>query len=276
LVTGAVVTVVGFLAFRGGRTWEMSLLFGDTSAGEAVLGRQPVFDGIWPAIVGTLQLIVVASAIAVPLGIASGIYLAEYASSRWRHCLSVGVDLLAGIPSIVMGLFGFAVILFVQQAFALRPNTCLLLAATCLALLVLPYLIRTTQTSLEGVPGQIRLAGPALGLTKGQNVCRVLLPAASRGILSGIVLAVGRIAEDTAVIMLTGAVFFSGFAPHRLLDNFEALPYTIFYLHDRYEDAAQLDRAFGAALVLLTLTSILFGSAYWLQRTLQYRWKHRT
>jgi phosphate transport system permease protein len=276
LVTGAVVTVVGFLAFRGGRTLEMSLLFGDTSASEAVLGRQPVFDGIWPAIVGTLQLIVVASAIAVPLGIASGIYLAEYASSRWRHCLSVGVDLLAGIPSIVMGLFGFAVILFVQQAFSLRPNTCLLLAATCLALLVLPYLIRTTQTSLEGVPSQIRLAGPALGLTKGQNVCRVLLPAASRGILSGIVLAVGRIAEDTAVIMLTGAVFFSGFAPHRLLDNFEALPYTIFYLHDRYEDAAQLDRAFGAALVLLTLTSILFGSAYWLQRTLQYRWKHRT
>jgi phosphate ABC transporter permease subunit PstA len=275
VVAGAVVTIVGFLAWRGGGTLDRSLLFGDAPPVEAVLGRQPVFDGIWPAVVGTLQLIVVASAIAVPLGIGSGIYLAQYASARWRYWLSVGVDLLAGIPSIVMGLFGFAVILFLQQTFSFRPNTCLLLAATCLALLVLPYLIRTTQTSLESVPDEIGLTGLALGMTKGQNTWRVLLPAASRGILSGIVLAVGRIAEDTAVILLTGAVFFSGFAPHRLLDNFEALPYTIFYFHDRYENAAQLDRAFGAALVLLLLTSTLFGSAYWLQRTLHYRWKHR-
>jgi phosphate transport system permease protein len=190
--------------------------------------------------------------------------------------LSAAVDLLAGIPSIVMGLFGFAVILFVQQTFSFRANTCLLLAAICLALLVLPYLIRTTQASLESVPGEIRLTGPALGLTQGQNILGVLLPAASRGILSGVVLAVGRIAEDTAVILLTGAVYFSGFAPHRLLDNFQALPYTIFYLHDRYENATQLDQAFGTALVLLMLTSILFSTAYWLQRTLHRRWKQQT
>jgi phosphate ABC transporter permease subunit PstA len=276
LVSGVISVVVGFLAWRGVRTLGISLFFGDTPPWEAVLGRQPVFDGIWPAIVGTLQLIVVASAVAIPLGIGSGIYLAEYASPRWRYCLSTAVDLLAGIPSIVMGLFGFAMILLVQQTLALRANTCLMLAAICLALLVLPYLIRTTQTSMESVPGEIRLTGPALGLSPGQNVFRVLLPAASRGILSGVVLSVGRIAEDTAVILLTGAVFFSGFTPHRLWDNFEALPYTIFYLHDRYENVTQLNQAFGAALVLLTLTSILFGAAYWLQRTLHRRWQHHS
>ena len=274
-VVSVVATVVGFLAWRGGGTLGKSLFFGEASPLGAVLGREPVFDGIWPALVGSLQLTALAALLAVPVGIASGVYLAQYASLRWRQWLGIAVDLLAGIPSIVMGLFGFSVILFLQQAFSFPANTCLLLAAVCLALLVLPYTIRMTQTALESVPVHLRLAGPALGLSTAQNVWYVLLPAAGRGILGGMVLAVGRIAEDTAVILLTGAVFFGGRTRFGLWDKFEALPYTIYYWHDRYENAAQLDRAFGAALVLLMLTSVLFGSAYWLQRTLYAQCKSR-
>jgi phosphate transport system permease protein len=179
--------------------------------------------------------------------------------------------MLAGVPSIVMGLFGFALILLLRRTLAPTANTCLLLAAFCMAILVLPYLVRTTQTALESIPREVRWIGPSLGLTRVQTLRSVLLPAASRGILGGVILSIGRAAEDTAVIMLTGVVASAGM-PRGLLDKFEALPFRIYVTAAEHRDAAELALGFGGALTLLLLTSVLFILAAWLQRNLERRW----
>ncbi|MCK9376863.1 MAG: ABC transporter permease subunit [Syntrophobacterales bacterium] len=270
----AIFLFIGFLVQRGGKTLGPELWFGNISPWAALTGRLPVGDGIWPAAAGTLCLIILASSIAVPLGVGCGIYLAQYASGAWKRLLSFTVDLLAGIPSILMGLFGFALILLLRQTLAPRANTGLLLSAGCLALLVLPYLIIMTQTTLEGLPETLKLTGPSLGFTPRQHILHVLLPAASRGILSGIILAVGRAAEDTAVILLTGVVANAGL-PHSLADKFEALPFTIYFLAAEHRNPAELDRGFGTALVLLLLTSALYLGALRLHRAIERKWRHQ-
>lgn len=260
-----------FLISRGLPTFGTELFFGDTPVWQAISGHARVWDALWPSCVGTLLLILLAALMAVPLGIASGIYLACFASTPFKRILSLSVELLAGIPSIVMGLFGFALILFLRTTFFPEANTCLLLAAICLALLILPYLIFTTQAALESLSTDYRLIGPSLGLNQLQALFYILLPAASRGIMGGVILSLGRAAEDTAVIMLTGVIANAGL-PHGLLGKFEALPFRIFYLAAEYQTPAELDSAFGTALVLLCLTGTLFASAFVLHKTLEWRW----
>ena len=202
--------------------------------------------------------------LAVPLGISAGIFLAEYTVSRpIRSIIDFAIDLLAGMPSIIMGLFGFAMVLFLRKTFLPEANTCLLLSSICIAFLVLPYLIRTTQTALAALPAAVRLTGVGLGFTKWQNILHVLIPLSSRGIMSGVILSIGRAAEDTAVILLTGVVANSGL-PGAITDKFEALPFTIYYLAAEYRTPEELNRGFGAALVLLILTGTLFQAANWL------------
>jgi len=275
LATAVTLLVVGgllwFLLRHGLPTLGRELFFGDSPPWQAIFGQVRVWDALWPACVGTMLLILLAGLMAVPLGIAAGIYLAGFASSRFKRLMSLSIELLAGTPSIIMGLFGFALILFLRNTFLPDANTCLLLAASCLALLVLPYLIFTTQAALESLPDDYRLIGPALGLSRMQTVRHTLLPAAGRGILGGVVLALGRAAEDTAVIMLTGVIANAGL-PHGLFGKFEALPFRIFYLASEYRTAAELNSAYGTALVLLCLTGILYGSALALHKTLEWRW----
>ncbi len=273
VLTLAVVGIfVGFLLFRGFGTLGPGLFFGEAPIIQALTGKVPVWHGIWPAIVGTFFLVSLSTAIAVPLGLASGIYIAEYAEGRWKSILSFAVDLLAGTPSIIMGLFGFALILFLRKTILPGANLCLLLAASCLALLVLPYMIRTTHVALEGLPESTRLVGQSLGFSRWQNIQHVLLPASSRALLSGVILSVGRAAEDTAVILLTGVVANAGL-PASLTDKFEALPFTIYYLAAEYRSPQELDQGFGAALLLLLLTASLFVGARFLQRAFQRRWQ---
>ena len=271
LVLGIVV-LVGLLAWRGGPSLGPTLLFDDVSAWDALLGRARVFDGIWPAMAGTLALVGLSSLLAIPLGVASGIYLAEYSGPRARRLLDVGVDMLAGIPSVVMGLFGFALVLLLRQTFAPDASTGLLLAAACIGLLVLPYLIRTTQVALAGLPDELRLVGPALGLTRWQTIRHVLLPAAGRGILGGVMLAIGRAAEDTAVVMLTGAVWNAGL-PAGLTERFEALSFRIYVTAAEYRTEDELARGFGCTLVLLLLTTLLLVLSHLLQRRMEERWR---
>ncbi len=266
-----IATLLAIVALRGGRMLGPSLLFGETPWLEAALGRAPVFGGLWPALVGTLALVGLASAAASIVGIAAGIHLSEYSSRRWRLWLGTSVDLLAGVPSVVMGLFGFSLILLLRRTLAPQARTCLLLSAGCIAMLVLPYVVRTTQSALQAVSGSVRLIGPSLGLTRWQNLRHVLLPVASRGILSGVMLAVGRAAEDTAVIMLTGAVANAGL-PRGLLEKYEALPFRIYVLGSEYRDAEELAHGFGCTLVLLLLTAGLLGLALRLQRGMEKRW----
>jgi phosphate transport system permease protein len=277
--TLGVFLVVGllliFLLSHGLPEIGKELFFGDAPAWKAIFGQVRVWDALWPACVGTLFLVLLAAFMALPLGIASGIYLACFASKRFKRILSLLVELLAGTPSIVMGLFGFALILFLRKTFLPNANTSLLLAASCLALLILPYLIFTTQGALENLPDEFRLIGPSLGFSQIQTVFHILFPAAGRGILSGVVLSIGRAAEDTAVIMLTGVIANAGL-PQGLFGKFEALPFRIFYLAAEYQTPAELESAYGTALVLLCLTGMLYGSAYALHKTLGWRWnQHR-
>ena len=148
------------------------------------------------------------------------------------------------------------------------------MSAGCLALLVLPHLIFMTQTTLEGLPAELRLSGLSLGFTPWQNMRHVLLPAAGRGILSGVILAVGRAAEDTAVILLTGVVANAGL-PSGLLGKYEALPFQIFYLASEARSEAELAQGFGAALILLLLTATLFLGAYYLKGTVTKLWEQK-
>jgi phosphate transport system permease protein len=184
--------------------------------------------------------------------------------------LSLLFDILAGIPSIVIGLSGFSLAVFLHHHFDNRIYPCLLISALALAFLVLPYLIRSTQMALESLPARLRIVAPALGATKLQNLFYVLLPKSLDGIASGVILAVGRCAEDTAVIMLTGAVATAG-VPTSLLGSYEALPFYIFYISSQYMDATELLNGYGAAIILLVLCSLLFGLSFAIKRRLAIR-----
>ena len=271
LVPAALGVILVFLLVRGLPSWDMALFFGDTPPLAALLSGTPVFDGIWPACLGTLYLVSLSSIVAIPLGVAGGIFLAEYAGGQAKTLFSFCVELLAGVPSILMGLFGFALILLLRRTIAPNANTSLLLSALCLALLVLPYLISATRLSIESVPAALRVTGASLGLSRWQVVRRLLLPASAQGVFSGIILSVGRAAEDTAVILLTGVVANAG-TPGSLTGKYEALPFHIFYLAAEYQTPAELAQAFGSALVLLSLTGLLFLGSRQLQSGLEKQW----
>ena len=241
-----------FLLAKGLPTLSSELLFGETPPMDAVLGKQPVWDGLWPALTGSLCLVGITLCLALFPGVGCGIFLAEYASPKVKSAAGAAIDMLAGTPSIVMGLFGFTLILFLRHTFMPQANTCLLLAAGCLALLVLPVLLVSTKEALDAVPQDLKLSAISLGFNKEQRIFQVQLPTAAPGILSGVILAFGRCAEDTAVIMLTGVVANAGL-PAGLGAKFEALPFYIFYHTAEYQTEAELMRAFGASLVLLIL-----------------------
>lgn len=268
----AVGSMLTFLLLRGLPTLSLALLFGDTPPIAAILGHSPVWEGIWPACAGTLTLVCLTVLLALFPGVGCGIYLAEYAGVRQRRWLGAVIDMLAGVPSIVMGLFGFSLILFLRHTFWPEANTCLLLAAGCLALLVLPSIVLTTQEAIAAVPAELRLTCAALGFNHRQRLRYVLLPAASRGILGGVMLAFGRAAEDTAVILLTGVVANAGFFAG-IFDKFQALPFTIYYTAAQYQSQEELQRGFGAALILLLLAGGLLLAAYAIERAYRARWK---
>ena len=262
--------LIGFLLLRGLPVLDGSLFFGDTPPLQALLGQRPVWDGIWPACAGTFCLVTLTVVLALFPGVGCGVFLAEYASPAWRRQLSRAVDILAGTPSIVMGLFGFTLILFLRNSFWPEANTGLLLAALCLALLVLPVLIMTTREALAALPEELRLTTAALGFSQGRALRAVLLPAAQRGIWGGVILALGRAAEDTAVILLTGVVANAGL-PAGLFGKFEALPFAIYYTAAQYQTEDELARGFGAALVLLCLAAGLLAAGRLLGRTVRMK-----
>ena len=263
LCSVCVLALLVFLFWRGLPALNTALLVGDAPLWPALLGRVPIWDGIWPACLGTLCLLGITMGLVLLPGIGCGIYLAEYASPRRQRLLNSLMDILAGVPSIVMGIFGFTLILFLHRLGAVHASSGLLLAGACLALLVLPALVVTTRTALESLPASLRLSGAALGLRHGQIVRHLLLPGASRGILSGVMLALGRSAEDTAVILLTGVVANAGL-PAGLGLRFEALPFFIYYTAAQYQTPEELQRGFGAALTLLALSGGLLLLSWWL------------
>ncbi len=265
ILVGSVGCITGYLLYRGLPGFSPALIFGDTPPLDALLLRQAVFDGLFPAIFGTLMLVVLSVGLAIPVGIAAGIYMAEYAGGKVRYVFSLFFDILAGIPSIVIGLFGFSIAVFLHHHVNSSIYPCLLISAMSLAFLVLPYLIRTTQVSMESIPEDIRITALALGASRLQNIIHVLIPQAVSGILSGVVLAIGRCAEDTAVIMLTGVVATAGI-PESLLGGYEALPFYIYYISSQYADAEELAGGFSAAVILVIICLLLFSMAIFIRK----------
>ncbi len=262
-----------FLGIKGIPTLGAGLFFGETPAMAAIFGGKPVWDGLWPAFAGSLCLVGLTLCLSIFPGIGCGIFLAEYASPKIKSLAGAAIDMLAGTPSIVMGLFGFTLILFLRRTVMPEANTCLLLAAGCLSLLVLPVLIVSTREALEAVPQDLKLTAVSLGFTKARRIRHIQLPAAAPGIRSGIILALGRAAEDTAVIMLTGVVANAGL-PARLGAKFEALPFSIFYITAQYQTQEELMRAFGASLILLLLAGGLILLARFLEAGYRRRWRN--
>lgn len=272
LVIVCVGALLVFLVRQGWPSLSPSLVFGSVPPLDALLGRQPVWDGLWPACAGTFCLVALAAGMALFPGIGCGLYLAEFAPPRRACGIRLAMDVLAGTPSIVMGLFGFTLILFLRKTLLPEANTSLFLSAACLALLVTPVLAATTAESLAALPASLRAACQAMGFTKRQCARHVLLPCAMPGIAGGVVLAVARAAEDTAVIMLTGAVANAGL-PAGLWSRFEALPFSIYYVSAQYMDQDELLRGFGAALLLLALSSGLLLGASLLEKRFRRRWQ---
>jgi phosphate transport system permease protein len=204
--------------------------------------------GIFPAIMGTLYLTLGAIAFAFPIGIASAIYLVEYAvEGRFINLINLAITNLAGIPSIIFGLFGFG--LFVNL---LGFGTSILAGSLTLALMILPIVITASREALLSVPQSFREGSLALGATKLQTIRHNVLPYALPGILTGTVLAVARVAGETAPIILTAAFFFQPMLPQSLLDGTMALATHIFYMATQHYNILLVRPiTYGTVLVLL-------------------------
>ncbi|MBQ6776420.1 MAG: ABC transporter permease subunit [Synergistaceae bacterium] len=271
-VTLGVGSLIAFLVVRGYSAIDARLFFGTTPAWDAILAIKPVWNGIWPAMAGTLSLLALTMLFVIVPGVSSGVYLACFASHREREYIGECVDVLAGIPSIVMGLFGLELIIVLRRTLFPTGTTCLLLAAFCLAILVLPTLITATRSSIEALPHHLTVTANALGMSKTQTVRHLLIPAAGSGILGGVILSMGRAMEDTAVIMLTGAVANAGL-PAGLGAKFEALPFKIYYTAAQYTSQDELTRGFGTALLLLIMSWTVILTAKIFQKRMARRWQ---
>ncbi len=206
--------------------------------------------GIFPAIVGTVLLVIGSMLAAVPAGILAGIYVNEYAKDGpTKTFIKMMTNNLAGIPSIIFGLFGMA--LFVNQ---LGFGASILAGSLTLGLLALPVVIRTTEESLKSVPDTFRQASYGLGASKWYTIRKVVLPSALPNILTGVILAIGRVSGETAPILFTVAAYFLPKLPSSILDQCMALPYHLYVISTSGTNIeASRPIAYGTALVLILI-----------------------
>ncbi|MFN8206400.1 MAG: phosphate ABC transporter permease PstA [Bacteroidales bacterium] len=209
--------------------------------------------GIYPAIIGTLCLVAGSMLFAFPVGVLSGIFLNEYLKDGWlKRFVHMMTNNLAGIPSIVFGLFGMA--LFVNE---LEFGDSILAGSLTLGLLVLPVIIRTTEEALKSVDNSLRIGSYALGATQLETIRRVVLPVAAPNILTGLILSMGRVSGETAPILFTVAAYFLPRLPGSLFDQAMALPYHLYVLTTsgtNMEESRPM--AYGTAFVLVALVLI--------------------
>lgn len=209
--------------------------------------RNPEEAGIRSGLFGTLWLMGLTALISVPLGVASAVYLEEYAQDGWfLRLIQVNIANLAGVPSVVYGILGLA--LFVR--FAAFGNS-LLAGALTLSLLILPIIIISTQEALRSIPSGIRESAYALGATRWQVIWSHVLPMAAPGIMTGVILALSRAIGETAPLILVGALTFVPFVPQGAMDQFTALPIQIFNWTARPQD--EFRGLAAAAIVVLMI-----------------------
>lgn len=239
--------ILGFIIYKGAGVLSWDFLTEAPSNGMTS-------GGIFPAIVGTLYLMLGSAIVAFPIGIMSGIYMSEFASKGWvvkliRHM----TNNLSGVPSIVFGLFGMA--LFVKY---LNFGDSILAGSLTLGLLSLPLVIRTTEEALKDIPDSMREGSLALGASKLQTIWRVILPMGMPRIITGLILSLGRVSGETAPILFTCAAYFFPQLPASIFDQCMALPYHLYVLSTSGTDMeAQQPIAYGTALVLIIIILII-------------------
>jgi len=235
----AILTIITYIFWNGLPALSGEFLFSMPKDGM----RE---GGIWPAIVGTLYLTIGTALIAVPIGLMAAIYLSEYApDSTFTRAIRIAIVNLAGIPSVVYGLFGMA--LFVLF---LSLGSSIIAACLTLAIMTLPVIISTAEEALRAVPQSFRVVSISMGGTRWQTIQRIVLPQALPGILTGVILGLERAAGETAPILFTGASFFLPHLPQSVFDETMALPYHLFVISTQVP-GMPVRIQYGTALVLL-------------------------
>jgi len=251
IITFAIIAVVigllGFLIISGldDINWEFLTAFPKNSM---------VDGGIFPAIVGSIYFLGVAMAFAIPVGILGAVYLSEYSKDNFfKRTLVIANNILSGIPSVVFGLFGLT-LFCVTFGF----GTSVIAGGLTLGLMSLPYVLSNTYESLIAVPDTYREASYALGASKVSTTFKVIIPSAGARILTGVVIAIGRIIGETAPILFTGAAFYITRNPTSIFEPAMSLPTHIYVLATIYPSNVQ-PKLEGTISVLLLIVIILFG-----------------
>jgi phosphate transport system permease protein len=234
-----IIAVFGYIIGKG--TPALSWEFLSTMPSQGMRA-----GGILPAIIGTFYLTLGTAIFSVPLGIAAAIYLSEYAQENWlTRLIRISIINLAGIPSVVYGLFGLG--LFVLF---LKFGTSILAASLTLSIMTLPVIISAAEEALRAVPQAFRTVSISLGGTRWQTIRKIVLPQALPGIITGVILGLERAAGETAPILFTGAAFFLPHLPTSLFDATMALPYHLFVISTQVP-GMPIQIQYGTALVLI-------------------------
>lgn len=257
------LAILGFIIYKGVGVISWEFLTEAPSDGMTS-------GGIFPAIVGTLLLMLGSAVVAFPVGIMSGIYMSEYASGGWLvRFIRLMTNNLSGVPSIVFGLFGMA--LFVKY---LGFGDSILAGSLTLGLLSLPLVIRTTEEALKDIPSSFREGSLALGASKLQTIWKVILPMGMPRIITGLILSLGRVSGETAPILFTCAAYFFPQLPASVFDQCMALPYHLYVISTSGTDIeAQQPIAYGTALVLVAIVLVVNLLAGGLRRYFENRLK---
>lgn len=263
---GLLITILILLLWKGAPIITPGFIFNHWRHSDISAG------GIWPAIVGSTWIGLGVMSISFPVGLLTGVYLTQYTPpGPFRNLLKTTVRNLAGVPSVIYGLFGLA--LFVHMY---KLGTSLISAILTLSIMSLPWIVTTTVQALETLPDNLRSASLALGATREQTILRVLLPGALPSALTGSVLASARALGETAPIIIVGATFFMSGLPRGPLDKFMALPYHTFILSTQHADPQSSAYASATALVLISLTFCLSLGSFYFRAKLNRRLEGRT
>jgi len=244
----ALFIIVGYMVYYGLPAISWDFLTGQPTEGGLA-------GGIFPCIVGTFYLSIGSMGLALPLGVAAAIYLHEYAMpGPFMRIIRLCINNLAGVPSVVFGLFGMAFFVASRDLGGLGMGVSIAAGCMTLAVLILPVIIGTSEEALRSVSNTYREASLGLGATKWQTIFKVVLPSAMPGILTGSILSISRAAGETAAIMFTAAASYNPTLPSSIFDEVMALPYQIYSLSVSSTDPeATLPLQYGTSLVLVAL-----------------------
>jgi phosphate transport system permease protein len=256
LAVAFLVIILGYVIVRGFPAWNVAFFT------ERPLPYGEVGGGVAPALLGSLYLVAVACLVGIPIGVGTAIYLAEFGRGAFASAVRLVIDLMAGLPSIVVGVFVWALI--VKHVVG---NYAGIAGAVALALIMIPIITRTVEEILKLVPGNLREASLALGVPMWRTIMQVVLPSARAGIITGVVLSLARAAGETAPLLLT--TLGNQFTNWDLLQPVAALPVQIYnYAVAPYDDWHT--KAWGSALLLILLIGVLSFLARWATRGKQF------